>query len=151
VVRARQDTVNKHKRKWDDHKAKLDHASMACQAAFCNLDEGALSKHHCHLWEKLELFQDWMMEAKRKYNKAVCELRNEKQQQRNRRIWENLEWYQNGQPVIDLNVNWQGSWCDCSDMTAHIWRLNTTAMDDTLQTLPSHVANAPFKTSSLSR
>ena len=79
VVRARQDTVNKRKRTWDDCKAKLDCASMAWQTAFGHLDEGALSKHHCHLQEKLELFQDQTMEAKRKYNKAVCELCNEKQ------------------------------------------------------------------------
>ena len=78
MVRARQDTVNKHKRTWDDCKAKLDRASMACQTAFGHLD-GALSKHHRHLREKLELFQDRMMEAKRKYNKAICELCNEKQ------------------------------------------------------------------------
>ncbi|KAF9884017.1 hypothetical protein FE257_002405 [Aspergillus nanangensis] len=50
----------------------------------------------------LELFQDRAMEAKGRYNKALHELRNEKQRQRNRRIRENLERYRNEQPVIDL-------------------------------------------------
>ena len=47
-------------------------------------------------------------------------------------------------------VDWLAA-CDGSDMTAHIWRLNTTAMDDTSQTLPSHAADNSLKTSSLSR
>ena len=79
MIHAQQETVNKHKQKWDDRKAKLDRAIMACQATFGHLGERALSKHHHHLQEKLELFQDWMMEAKWKYNKAVRELHNEKQ------------------------------------------------------------------------
>ena len=51
---------------------------MIGQAAFSHLIEEAVPKHH-HLQEKLELFQDWMMEAKQRYNKAVCKLYNEKQ------------------------------------------------------------------------
>lgn len=78
VVHAQQETVNKCKQKWDDCKAKLDHANMTCQAAFGHLVEGAVPKYH-HLQEKLELFQDQTMEAKQRYNKAVCELHNEKQ------------------------------------------------------------------------
>jgi len=118
VARARQDTVNKRKRKWDDRQAKLDRASIAYQAAFGHLDEGALSKHHRHLWERLDLFQDRTMEAKRKYNKAVCELRNEKQRQRNRRIRENLERYRNEQPVIDLECQLAGKLVDTKVMGA---------------------------------
>ncbi|RYP83961.1 hypothetical protein DL769_001267 [Monosporascus sp. CRB-8-3] len=49
VVRARQDTVNKRKQKWEDRKAKLDCAMVACQAAFGHLDEGALSEPHRRL------------------------------------------------------------------------------------------------------
>jgi len=56
VIRARQDTVKKHKQKWDDCKAKFDCASMVCQAAFGHLNEGALSKHHCHLMGKAGTF-----------------------------------------------------------------------------------------------
>ena len=77
VVQAWQETVNKHKQKWDDHKAKLDHANITCQATFSHIIEGAVPKHH-HLQEKLELFQDQMMEAKWRYNRAVYELCNEK-------------------------------------------------------------------------
>lgn len=42
------------------------------------------------------------MKAKRRYNKSVRDLRNEKERQRNRRIRENLKRYKNEQPVIDL-------------------------------------------------
>ncbi|ODM16216.1 hypothetical protein SI65_08215 [Aspergillus cristatus] len=95
------DTVNKCKQKWDDCISKLDHANMACQATFRHLDEGALSKHHHHLQEKLELFQDQTMEAKRKYNKA-----------------ENLEQYRNEQPVIDLECQLAGKLVDTKVMGA---------------------------------
>ncbi|OJJ89076.1 uncharacterized protein ASPGLDRAFT_30803 [Aspergillus glaucus CBS 516.65] len=101
VVRTRQDTVNKGKRKWEDRKTKLDRAIMACQAAFGYFDEG-----------------DRMMEAKRKYNKAVRELCNEKQRQRNRRIRENLERYRNEQPVIDLERQLTGKLVDTKVMGA---------------------------------
>ena len=115
VVRARQETVNKRKQKWDDRKAKLDRANMTCQAAFGHLVEGAVPKHH-HLQEKLELFQDRTMEAKRRYNKAVRELRNEKQRQRNRRVRENLKRYRNEQPVIDLERQLAGKLVDTKVM-----------------------------------
>ncbi|RJE22917.1 hypothetical protein PHISCL_04765 [Aspergillus sclerotialis] len=78
VVRARQDTADKRN----------------------HLDDEAVPNHH--LRAKLELLQDRTTEAKRKYNKAVRELRNEKQRQRNRRIRENLERYRDEQPVLDL-------------------------------------------------
>lgn len=56
---------------------------MAFQATFGHLVEGGLSKNHHYLKAKLELYQDRTMEAKRRYNKAIRELRNEKQRQRN--------------------------------------------------------------------
>ena len=115
VVRARQETVKNRKQKWDDRKAKLDRANMACQAAFGHLVEGAIPKHH-HLHEKLELFQDRTMEAKRRCNKAVRELRNEKQRQRNRRVRENLNRYRNEQPVIDLERQLAGKLVDTKVM-----------------------------------
>jgi hypothetical protein len=48
------------------------------------------------------------MEAKRRHNRAVRALRNEKQRQRNQRIRENLERYRNEQPVIDLECQLAG-------------------------------------------
>lgn len=91
VVCARQETVNKRKLKWDDRKAKLDRANMACQAAFGHLVEGAIPKrYHHHLQAKLELLQDRTMEAKRRYNKAVRELRmrsNDSGTSGSERIW----------------------------------------------------------------
>jgi hypothetical protein len=115
VVLARQETVKKRKQKWDDRKVKLDRANMACQAAFGHV-EGAVPKHYHQLRAKLELFQDRTMEAKRRYNKAVRELRNEKQRQRNRRVRENLERYRNEQPVIDLERQLAGKLVDTKVM-----------------------------------
>ncbi|KAK9583586.1 hypothetical protein V6Z92_007722 [Aspergillus fumigatus] len=46
VVRARQDIVNKRKRKWEDRKAKLSRAMAVCQATFGHLGEGAPSRLH---------------------------------------------------------------------------------------------------------
>jgi hypothetical protein len=111
-VRAQQDSVNKRKQKWDDHKAKLARAEAACQAAFGHLGHEHLSKPHRHLKAKMELLQDRAMEAKRRYNNAVRELRNEKQRQRNRRVRENLERYRNEQPVIDLERQLAGQLVD---------------------------------------
>lgn len=116
MVRARQNTVSERKQKWDDRKAKLDRVKMAFQASFGRLDEGGLSKHQDHLREKLERFQDRTMEAKRRYNKAVRELRSEKRRQRNRRIRENLEWYRNEQPVIDVERQLAGKLVDTKVM-----------------------------------
>ncbi|KAL4923019.1 DUF3435 domain-containing protein [Aspergillus undulatus] len=118
VVRARQDILKKRKQKWDDRKTKFDRAHMAFQATFSHFVEGALTKRHHHLKAKLELYQDRMMEAKRRYNKAIRELRNEKQRQRNRRIRENLERYRNEQPVIDLERQLAGKLVDTKVMDA---------------------------------
>jgi hypothetical protein len=59
-----------------------------------------------------------MMEARRKYNIAVRELRSEKQRQRIRRIRENLERYKNEQPVIDLERQLAGKLVDTKVMGA---------------------------------
>ncbi|KAA8641792.1 DUF3435 domain-containing protein [Aspergillus tanneri] len=111
-VRARQDTVTERRRKWEDRNAKWERTNLAFQDAFGQLGEKALSKHHNRLLEKLELFEDRMLEAKARYNKAVRELRNEKQRQRNWRIRENLERYKNEQPVIDLERQLAGNLVD---------------------------------------
>ncbi|KAL4980902.1 hypothetical protein BDW66DRAFT_163934 [Aspergillus desertorum] len=96
VVLTRQEKVNKYKQKWEDCKAKLQRANMA--ASHCVED----CKPDLRLQKKLELLEDRTMEAKRRYNIAIRELRNEKQRQRNRRIRENLKRYRNEQPVIDV-------------------------------------------------
>ncbi|KAK6815542.1 hypothetical protein RU639_008672 [Aspergillus parasiticus] len=96
VVLARQEKVNKRKRKWEDSEAKLQDANMAVSHRFKDCERDL------RLQEKLEHLEDRTMEAKRRYNIAVRELRNEKQRQRNRRIRESLERYRNEQPVIDL-------------------------------------------------
>ncbi|EEH36516.2 hypothetical protein PAAG_06934 [Paracoccidioides lutzii Pb01] len=95
VVLARQDTVNKRKQEWEDRKAKLEQANIAYQTAFGHLDKEALSEYHFQLLEKLALFQDRIVDAKHKHNRAVRELRNEKQRQRTQRIQENLTRYRN--------------------------------------------------------
>lgn len=112
VVRARQDTVHRRHRKWKDREAKLERDRMACQALFGHLDEGALSKRHRRLREKLERPHDRTVEAKRRYNRANRALRNEKQRQWNRRIRENLKRYRNEQPVIDKGCQLAGMMID---------------------------------------
>ncbi|KAJ6103496.1 hypothetical protein N7486_005923 [Penicillium sp. IBT 16267x] len=107
-VRARQGTVDKRKRRWEDRKTDCDRAGRAYQTAFGHLEEGAHSEVQRQKWQKLEILQDNALEAKRKYNKAVRELKNEKQRQRNRRIWQKLERYKNEQPVIDLEQQLAG-------------------------------------------
>ncbi|GMG38731.1 unnamed protein product [Aspergillus oryzae] len=118
AVRERQKTVNERKRKWVDRKAKLDRVTQACQASFGPLNAGALTGRHRQLQVKLQHLQDRTLEAKRKYNASIRELRNEKQRQRNRRIRENLERYKNEQPVIDLERQLAGKLVDAKVMGA---------------------------------
>jgi hypothetical protein len=121
VVLARQEKVNKRKQKWEDCKAKLQHANHTFKDC----------KQNLRVQEKLELLEDRTMEVRRRYNIAVHELRNEKQRQRNRRIRENLERYRNEQPVIDLERQLAG-------------KLVNTKMMDTLahksSMAPQHLA-----------
>jgi hypothetical protein len=149
VVCARQDTVNKRKRKWEDRKAKLSRAMEACQAAFSHLGDEAPSKVHRQLQRKLEIVQDQTIEAKRRYNKAVCELRNEKQRQRNRRIRENLERYRNEQPVIDLERQLAGKLVDTKVMGAleHKGSMSSQHLMvvDTMLTVPGATLEAEYQ------
>ena len=71
-----------------------------------------MSKSRCRVQKKLHEFEEQTQEAKRRYDRAVRELRNEKQRQRNRRIRENLEQYKNEQPVIDLERQLAGKLVD---------------------------------------
>ncbi|KAH1593775.1 hypothetical protein KXX44_007968, partial [Aspergillus fumigatus] len=149
VVRARQDTVNKRKRKWEDRKAKLSRAMAVCQATFGHLGEGAPSRLHRQLRQKLESLEDRTIEAKRRYNKAVRELRNEKQRQRNRRIRENLERYRNEQPVIDLERQLAGKLVDTKVMGAleHKGSMSPQHLKvvDTTLTMPGATLEAEYQ------
>ncbi|KGY15348.1 hypothetical protein PABG_11649 [Paracoccidioides brasiliensis Pb03] len=82
VVSDRQDTVKKHKRELEYREAESERVNKVL--------------------EKLELFRHRTAETKAEYNRAIRELRNEKQRHRNRRIHENFERYKNEQPVIYL-------------------------------------------------
>ncbi|QKX64373.1 uncharacterized protein TRUGW13939_11547 [Talaromyces rugulosus] len=110
------DTVTRRKQKWNDRKAKFERACMACHARFGSLDEVTLSQYHRPLWEKLQRFQAQAKEAKQRYDRAVRELRNEKQRQRNRRIRENLQRYRDEQSVIDLECQLAGITIDTKAM-----------------------------------
>jgi hypothetical protein len=149
VVRARQEAVNKRKRKWEDRKTKLGRAMAACQAAYGHLGEGAPSKLHHRLRQKLEILEDRTIEAKRRYNKAVRELRNEKQRQRNRRIRENLERYRNEQPVIDLERQLAGKLVDTKVMGAlkHKGSMSSQHLMvvDTTLTMPGATLEAEYQ------
>ncbi|KAH8706052.1 hypothetical protein BGW36DRAFT_422574 [Talaromyces proteolyticus] len=103
AICTRQDTVIRWKQKWENRKAKLERLSIACQA------KGTpLPKRYRKLQAKLDLAQDQVLEAKRRYNKAVRALKNEKQRQKNRRIRENLKRYREEQPVIDVECQLAG-------------------------------------------
>ncbi|EDN04835.1 conserved hypothetical protein [Histoplasma mississippiense (nom. inval.)] len=115
-VLARQDTVNKRKQEWEDCKARLERANTAFQAHFGHLNKEELSKNHSQLLGKLENLQDRTMDAKHKYNRAVRELRNEKQRQRNRLIRANLKRYRDEQPVIDVERQLAGKLVDTKVM-----------------------------------
>ncbi|OJD27056.1 hypothetical protein ACJ73_01562 [Blastomyces percursus] len=116
AVLALQDTVSKRKQEWEDRKAKLECADVAYQAAFGHLDKEVLSEYHFKLLEKLELFRDGTMDAKHKYSRAVRELRNEKQRQRNRLVRANLKRYRDEQSVIDLEQQLAGKLVDTKVM-----------------------------------
>ncbi|KAL4761146.1 uncharacterized protein BDW70DRAFT_150295 [Aspergillus foveolatus] len=115
AVRERQRTVNERKRN-----GKIERRSWVALPetvkARLVLNVGALTDHHRQLQEKLEHLQDRTLEAKRKYNTSVRELRNEKQRQRNQRIRENLERYKNEQPLIDLERQLAGKLVDTKVM-----------------------------------
>ncbi|KAI3017333.1 hypothetical protein CBS147347_10329 [Aspergillus niger] len=102
VVLARQEKVNKRKQKWENSEAKLLRFKMAVSHRLKDCKRGL------RLQKKLEILQDRMMEAKRRYNIAHRELRNEKQRQRNQRIRENLKRYRKEQPVIDVELQLAG-------------------------------------------
>ncbi|CRG88250.1 Threonine--tRNA ligase [Talaromyces islandicus] len=111
-VGAWQDAVHRRKRKWKDRAAKFERARIACQARFGALGAGTMSKSRCRVQKKLQEFEEQTQEAKRRYDRAVRELRNEKQRQRNRRIRENLQRYRDEQPVIDVESQLAGMMID---------------------------------------
>ncbi|QKX57723.1 uncharacterized protein TRUGW13939_04842 [Talaromyces rugulosus] len=115
-VGARQDTVNRRKQKWKVREAKFECARIACQARFGTLGAGTLSKSRRKVQKKLQEVEEQTKEAKRRYDRAVCELRNEKQRQRNRWIRENLKRYRDEQPVIDLESQLAGMMIDTKVM-----------------------------------
>ncbi|ODH52271.1 hypothetical protein GX48_01588 [Paracoccidioides brasiliensis] len=94
VVSDRQDTVKKHKRELEYREAESERVNK--------LDHETLAEPNPKVLEKLELFRHRTAETKAEYNRAIRELRNEKQRHRNRRIHENFERYKNEQPVIYL-------------------------------------------------
>ncbi|KAL4801337.1 hypothetical protein BDV18DRAFT_167573 [Aspergillus unguis] len=149
AVRVRQKTVNERKRKWVDRKAKLDRITQACQASFGHLNAGALTGRHRQLQVKLEHLQDRTLEAKRKYNASIRELRNEKQRQRNTRIRENLERYKNEQPVIDLERQLAGKLVDAKVMGAlerkGFMPPQQMLMIDAILSLPGTTMEAEYK------
>ncbi|KAL3429111.1 hypothetical protein BDV09DRAFT_200914 [Aspergillus tetrazonus] len=149
AVRERQKTVNERKRKWEDRKTKLARITQACQALFGHLSASTLTGRHRQRQEKLERLQDRTLEAKQKYNKSVRELRNEKQQQQNQQIRENLERYKNEQPVIDLEQQLAGKLEDAKVMGALEWKgfmpPQQMLMIDTILSLPGTTLEAEYE------
>ena len=149
MVLAQQEKVNERKRKWDNRQANSERANRAHQAACGNSHHGISSEHQCQLQGKVCTIEDRALDAKRKFNKAVRELRNEKQRQRNKRIRENLQRYRDEQPVIDLERQLEGLMVDTKVMGAleHTGFVTPEFMlvIDTMLTMPGTTVEAEYK------
>lgn len=117
-ISKRQQVVVERKEKWKNRESELACATLVLRASFGQLSDEARTYRSRQLQEKIEDLQDRVLEAKRKYNKSVREVRNEKQRQRNRRIRENLKRYRNEQPVIDLERQLAGKLVNTKVMDA---------------------------------
>lgn len=88
----------------------------------------------------MERYQKKLVRADRKYQRALRELRNEKQWQRNRLVRENLERYKNEQPVIDSERQLAGKMVDEEAMGAleqtRYMTLQHMMLIDTILTMP---------------
>jgi hypothetical protein len=149
MVLAQQEKVNERKRKWDYRQANLERANRAHQAACGTSHHGISSEHQCQLQGKVCTIEDRALDAKRKFNKAVRELRNEKQRQRNKRIRENLQRYRDEQPVIDLERQLEGLMVDTKVMGAleHTEFVTPEFMlvIDTMLTMPGATVEAEYQ------
>lgn len=148
-IRKRQQAVVERKEKWKNRETKLERATLAWRASSGYLSDKASTGRLRQLPEKLELFQDRVLEAKRKYNQSVRELRNEKQRQRNRRIRENLKRYRKEQPVIDLERQLAGKLVDAKVMGAlerkGFMPPQQMLMIDAILTLPGTTLDAEYQ------
>jgi hypothetical protein len=111
-VRAKQEKVDERKRKWEDRQAQFELTEKEFHLSSNYPEQDATPEDHHYLREKLEAAQEKVAEANRKKNRAILELRSEKQRQRNRRVRENLERYKIEQPVIDLERQLRGKLVD---------------------------------------
>jgi hypothetical protein len=149
MVLAQQEKVNERKRKWDYRQANLERANRAHQAVCGNSHHGISSEHQCQLQGKVCTIEDRALDAKRKFNKAVRELRNEKQRQRNHRIRENLQRYRDKQPMIDLERQLEGLIVDTKVMGAleHTRFVTPEFMlvIDTMLTMPGATVEAEYQ------
>ncbi|RAK88663.1 hypothetical protein BO79DRAFT_287674 [Aspergillus costaricaensis CBS 115574] len=102
----------------DESKSLNQLPEIPLRASFDQLSDEASTYRSHQSQEKIEVLQDRVLEAKRKYNKSVREVRNEKQRQRNRQIRENLKRYRNEQPVIDLERQLAGKLVNTKVMDA---------------------------------
>ncbi|KAJ5346269.1 hypothetical protein N7452_004273 [Penicillium brevicompactum] len=149
VVREEQGKVDERKRKWEDRQAKSECAEQAYQTTFGHFEEGTISEHQHKSQKKLRAVQDRAVEAKRKFNRALRELRNQKQRQRNKRIRVNLERYKNEQPVIDLERQLAGKLVDRKVMGAleHTSSMPSefVTVIDTMLTVPGATVEAEYQ------
>lgn len=146
-VRAKQDKVNERKRKWEDRQAQFELAESEFRISHDHPQQD--SESHRYLQGKLETARERAAEANRKKNRAILELRSEKQRQRNRRVRENLEHYKNEQPVIDLERQLQGKLVDTKVLGAleNAASSNPEFMRviDTILTMPGATVEAEYQ------
>lgn len=145
-VRAKQDKVDERKRKWEDRQAQVELAETEFRASQDH------SKQHSpsdNFQKRLETARERAAEASRKKNRAILELRSEKQRQRNRLIRKNLEHYKNEQPVIDLERQLQGKLVDTKVLGA-LQNANSSSPEfmrviDTILTMPGATVEAEYQ------
>lgn len=140
AVREKQDLAELRKRKWEKLQAKLEYATNVFEKHFITGKPGNSSEKLKDWEEKLTALEDRVVQANYKKNRAVRDLRSEKQRQRNKRIRENLRRYKEEQPVIDLERQLEGLMVDTKVMgalqhTAYVTPEFTT-MIDTMLTMP---------------
>lgn len=146
VIREKQNQVELRKRKWQKLQAKLEQVTNVFERQDFTGQHENYSERQKSWQEKLKSLEEKVVEANQKRNRAVRDLRSEKQRQRNKRIRENLRQYQEEQPVIDLERQLQGLMVDTKVMgalqhTPYVTPEFTTVID-TMLTMPGVTVEA---------
>ena len=149
VVQAQQAKVDERKQKWEDRRTRWERADRVHQAHFGHQEGRSPFECQRPMQEDPRSLQDRAMKAKRRFNKAVRDLRSKKQQLRNQRIRGNLERYKNEQPVVDLERQLAGKLVGTKVMRTlkHTEFMTREFMNviDTMLTMPGDTIEAEYQ------